>query len=265
MSDNVYKHLPYMEFEKLFNLTGKTAIVTGGSNGIGFAISTRLAEAGANVVIASRSEGRIPELIEKGYPVKHVICNVQNINDIDNVCTAARKEYGSIDIYVNNAGIYPLKPIHEITQEFWDKMYAINVRAEFFGAQIASKYMIEQGTGGAIVNLSSICGHRPMNNHVTYDSSKGAVLSMTRSLAKDLGPYNIRVNSVSPGLTATPGNLDSELLQEHEKMGTLEHIAVRRRGEPFEIGSAVLFLCSPAASYVSGTDLLVDGGWATTI
>lgn len=264
MSDSVYTHLPYVEFEQLLNLKGKTAVVTGGSDGIGFAISRRLAEAGATVVAGSRTPGKTEELFPK-YPGMHVVCDVTKHEDIEHIFQKTKETYGTVDILVNNAGVYPLKPIFEITEEFWDRVYHINIKAQFFAAQTAGRYMIEQGTGGVILNLSSICGHRPMNNHVTYDSTKGAVLSMTRSLAKDLGQYNIRVNSISPGLTATPGNLDPELLAEHERMGTLEHIALKRRGEPYELASAALFLCAPISSYVTGTDLLVDGGWATTL
>ena len=265
MADNVYTHIPYVKFEDLLNLKGKTAVVTGGGDGIGLAISRRLAEAGANVVMGSLGVEKTQELIDDGYPAIFVQTDVTKMDDIKNLLAKAKEKFGSVDIYVNNAGIYPLKPLHDITEEFWDKVFSINTKAMFFGAQQASKYMIEQGTGGAIVNLSSICAHRPMHNHCSYDSSKGAVISMTRNLAKDLGEHNIRVNSISPGLIATPGNLEPELLKEHERMDTVNHIALKRRGEAYEIGNAVLFLASPMGSYVSGEDLLVDAGWATNL
>ncbi|MGI6152741.1 MAG: SDR family NAD(P)-dependent oxidoreductase [Christensenellaceae bacterium] len=264
-NEGVYTHLPYVEFKELLDLKGKTAVVTGGGDGIGLAISKRLAEAGANVVMGSLGEEKTQEVIGAGYPSKFVQTDVTDLNAIKNLLSEANKTFGSVDIYVNNAGIYPLKAIHDITPEFWDRMFAINTKAMFFGAQLSSQYMIDQGKGGAIVNMSSICAHRPMHNHVTYDASKGAVVSMTRTLAKDLGPHNIRVNSVSPGLIATPGNLEPELLKEHEDMNTLNNIPIKRRGEPYEIGNAVLFLVSPMASYVSGIDMLVDAGWATNL
>lgn len=265
MSESVYTHLPYVEFGELLDLKGKTAVVTGGGDGIGLAISRRLAEAGANVVMGSLGVENSQDLIDDGYPAIFVQTDVTKNEDLDNLLKQAKDKFGSVDIFVNNAGIYPLKPIHEITEEFWNKVYAVNTKAMFFGAQKASQIMIEQGSGGSIVNLSSICGHRPMPNHCAYDSSKGAVLSMTRNLAKDLGKHSIRVNSVSPGLTATPGNLEPELLKEHEKMNTLNNIPMKRRGEPFEIANVVLFLASQMASYVSGEDVLVDAGWSTNL
>ncbi|NYH11888.1 SDR family NAD(P)-dependent oxidoreductase [Pseudomonas moraviensis] len=256
-----YQALPYRAFAELLDLSGKTAVVTGGGSGIGFAISLRLAEAGANVVIGSLAPERSGELVEAGFPVAFQATDVSRQSDIQRLADTAVGRFGSVDIWINNAGIYPLKAIDDVDADFWDSLHAINTRAVFVGAQVAQRQMRRQQSAGAIVNLSSICGHRPMANHCTYDTSKGAVMAMTRSLAKDLSPFNIRVNSVSPGLTATPGNLEPELLEQHRKNNVLGNIALGRAAEPWEIADAVLFLVSPLSSYVTGIDLLVDGGW----
>jgi NAD(P)-dependent dehydrogenase (short-subunit alcohol dehydrogenase family) len=256
-----YQALPYRPFAELLDLSGKTAVVTGGCSGIGFAISRRLAEAGAHVLMGSLAAERSGELIEAGLPVAFQATDVSRPTDIQRLADTAVERFGSLDIWVNNAGIYPLKAIEDVDVDFWDGLHAINTRAVFLGAQAAQRQMLRQKSEGAIVNLSSICGHRPMANHCTYDTSKGAVIAMTRSLAKDLSPFNIRVNSVSPGLTATPGNLEPELLEQHRKNNVLGNIALGRAAQPWEIADAVLFLVSPLSSYVTGIDLLVDGGW----
>jgi NAD(P)-dependent dehydrogenase (short-subunit alcohol dehydrogenase family) len=256
-----YQALPYRPFAQSLDLSGKTAVVTGGGSGIGFAISQRLAEAGANVLIGSLAPERSSELIEAGFAVAFLPADVRRPRVIQQLADTAVERFGSLDIWINNAGVYPLKAIDEIDADFWDELHAINTRAVFLGAQAAQRQMRRQGSGGVIVNLSSICGHRPMANHCTYDASKGAVLAMTRSLAKDLSAFNIRVNSISPGLTATPGNLEPELLEQHRQNNVLNNIPLGRAAEPWEIADTVLFLVSPLSSYVTGIDLPVDGGW----
>ena len=263
MSEQIaYQHLPYIGFEKLLNLEGKTAIVTGGANGIGLAVSKRLCEAGAQVAMASLAEENSSEIMDAGYEAIFVKTNVTKKEDVKNLIQTTLDKYDKIDILVNCAGIYPLCPIHEIDEGFWDKVFSINIRATFFISQQVTSQMIKQGNGGCVVNLSSICAHRPMPNHCTYDSTKGAVVSMTRNMAYMLAEHGIRVNSISPGLTATPGNLEPELFKQLQDAGTLDHIPMHRPGEPYEIASAILFLCSPMASFVTGIDMKVDGGWS---
>ncbi|EJN22028.1 dehydrogenase of unknown specificity, short-chain alcohol dehydrogenase like protein [Pseudomonas sp. GM78] len=256
-----YQARPYRPFAQLLDLSGKTAVVTGGGSGIGLAISRRLAEAGAKVLIGSLAPERSGELVEAGFAVEFVRTDVSQPADIQRLADMAVERFGRLDIWINNAGVYPLKPIDEVDADFWDRLHAINTRGVFLGAQAAQRQMRRQQSAGAIINLSSICGHRSMANHCTYDASKGAVLAMTRSLAKDLSAFGIRVNSISPGLTATPGNLEPELLEQHRQNNVLDNIPLGRAAEPWEIADAVLYLVSPLSSYVTGTDLLVDGGW----
>lgn len=255
-----YRHLAETPFADLLDLGGKVAVVTGGSSGIGLAISRRLAQAGARVVIGSLARESTDELLDEGLAVSFVATDVSCREQIARLAAEAERQ-GGLDIWVNNAGIYPLKAVEAVDEVFWDRMQAINTRAAFFGARYAREQMLRHGRGGSIVNLSSVCGHRPMANHVTYDTSKGAILAMTRSLARDLARDGIRVNSISPGLTATPGNLEPELFRQHQQNRVLENIPLGRPGEPFEIANVVLFLASPLASYITGTDITVDGGW----
>lgn len=256
-----YQARPYAPFAGLLDLRGKTAVVTGGGEGIGLAIARRFAEAGARMVVGDIQPGRSGELADEGFDVLYVRTDVTVARELEALLDATVNAHGAVDVFVNNAGIYPLRAVDEIDGDFWDRMFAVNCKAMFFGARAAGQRMKAQGQGGAIVNLSSICGHKPMANHCAYDASKGAVLAMTRNLATALAPHGVRVNSVSPGLTATPGNLKPELFRQLQASGVLDNIPLRRQAEPHEIASTVLFLASPMASYVTGADLLVDGGW----
>ena len=257
-----FQHVPYTDFNDLLNLKGKTAIVTGGGSGIGLAVARRLAEAGANVVMAALAEEHSAEIINDGFPAMFVKTNITNEDDVENLVNSAVQRFGSVNILANVAGIYPLKPIHEVEPAFWDKVFAINTKGPFFLAQKVTEQMVRQGNGGAVVNISSLCAHRPMKYHVTYDTTKGAVLSMTRNMAYSLAEYGIRVNSISPGNVATESQLEPTLLKQQEEAGTLKRIPLGRPAEPFEIANAVLYLCAPISSYITGIDVKVDGGWA---
>lgn len=256
-----YQQRPYVPLSDLLDFSGKTAVVTGGADGIGLAIARRFAEAGASVVVGDIQPGRIGVLADEGFDVRYVRTDVTREEDLEALIDVAIGAHGSVDAFVNNAGIYPLRPIDEIDEAFWDRMFSVNTKAMFFGARAAGRRMKQQGGGGAIINLSSICAHKPMANHCAYDASKGAVIAMTRNLAIALAPHDIRVNSISPGLTATPGNLKPELFRQLEDSGVLNNIPLRRQAEPYEIANTALFLASPMASYMTGTDMLVDGGW----
>ncbi|MDZ4394453.1 SDR family oxidoreductase [Cypionkella sp.] len=257
-----YQHRPYAPFQTLLDLRGQIAVVTGGSLGIGEAVSRRLLEAGATVVVASIMEGALDALQADFGPVHYRHCDVTRPHDIDALFDWIEAEFGRLDILVNNAGIYPLCATDDVTPDFFDRIIAVNLKGSFFTTQRAMRLMRAAGNGGAVVNLSSICGHKPMPNHCVYDSTKGAVLAMTRNLARSGAVSGIRVNSISPGLTATPGNLAPELFRQLSESGVLQNIPLRRAGEPSEIANAILFLVSPMASYMTGADLLVDGGWS---
>ena len=252
-----YAQGPRVPFEKLLDLSGRAALVTGGAMGIGLAVTQRLLEAGAQVTVAALDQGALGSLEVGEERLCFVACDVARAGALDQLF----QELPSLDILVNNAGIYPLCPTEDVTPDFFDRLVGVNLRSSFFVAQRAMSIMKATGRGGSVVNLSSICGHRPMRNHAIYDTTKGAILALTRNLALSGAADGVRVNSVSPGLTATPGNMAPELFRQLERDGTLARIAQNRAAEPLEIANTILFLVSDMASYITGTDLLVDGGW----
>lgn len=260
-SNYEYKCAECVPFDNLLDLRGKTAVVTGGTSGIGLACAKRYAEAGANVVMGALAEEHCAEVLNAGYNAIFVRTDVSNCKDVENLIQTTVETYGSVDILMNAAGIYPLKSVETIDQAFWDKIFSINVRGTFFASKAAAKQMIKQGTGGVIVNTASMCAHRPMHSHITYCSTKSAVVAMTRSLAFDLAEYGIRANSISPGNTATPGNLEPEVYKQQMDAGVLDRIPLHRPAAPDEVANTALFLSSPMANYITGVDIVVDGGW----
>lgn len=255
---------------KLLDLTGKTAMVTG-AVGIGYGIINRLAEAGANVMVASRNEEEVnktvTELTGKGYKVKGVKCDVSMEADVKNAVDTTVKEYGAIDILVNNAGIFPSIPVHQMTLDDFDKVLSVNLKGVFLCSKYVSEQMIKQGRGGKIVNITSIDAlHPSMVGLAHYDASKHGVWGFTKNLALELATHKIWVNAVAPGGIATPG---VQKMQGTPPPGVdmkkilevfLNKIPMHRMGEPDDIGKVVLFLVSEMSSYMTGTQVIVDGG-----
>ncbi len=257
---------------KLLDLTGKTAIVTG-AVGIGYGIAYRLAEAGANVVLASRSQEEVDksvaELTTKGWKAKGVKTDVSSEADVKNMVEAAIKDFGSVDILVNNAGIFPSIPVHLMTLEDFDKVLTINLKGVFLCSKYASEQMIKQAKGGKIINITSIDAlHPSMVGLAHYDASKHGVWGFTKNLALELAPHKIWVNAVAPGGIATPG---VQKMQSGMKMPAgvdmakvleafMGKIPMHRMGEPDDIGKVVLFLASEMSSYMTGSQIVVDGG-----
>ena len=260
----------------LVNLTGKTAIVTGGAMGIGRAICYRLAEAGAAVLISDialeKAEEAANAIVKAGGKAKAIKADVSSTTDTENVIKTAVSEFGSIDILVNNAGIYPMVPVLELSEKTWDKVIAINLKGTFIHSQAAAKKMKELGKTGKIINIASIDGLHPTGNLVHYDSSKGGVVMMTKALAKDLGQFKITVNAIAPGGIATEGAsaMGEESMKAMAAMGMSQEeitsaftarIPMGRMGVPDDIAKAVLFLASDLASYMTGEVIVVDGGY----
>lgn len=260
----------------LLNLTGKTVVVTGGAMGIGRAISKRLAEAGANVIIsdinlekANKTVNDIKSSDGKALAIK---ADVTSPRDAEMVLQKAVDEFGSIDIIVNNAGIYPMTPFLEMTEEIWDKVISINLKGTFLHAQAAARKMKDKGKGGKIINLASIDGLHPTGNLVHYDSSKGGVVMMTKAMAKELGEHNITVNAVAPGGINTEGTaamseasvqqmMASGMTQEQIMQAFAARIPLGRMGVPDDIAKVVLFLASDMSNYMTGEVIVVDGGY----
>jgi NAD(P)-dependent dehydrogenase (short-subunit alcohol dehydrogenase family) len=260
------KHLSIGE---IFDLRGKVAAITGGASGMGFASARRLGEAGAAVLIADinpeTGKKRTKELADAGYKVDFVKCDVTQESDVANMVNAAVKTFGGLDIMVNNAGIYPLKPIAEMDAETWDRIMNINMRGLFVCCLKASQQMIKQGRGGSIINIASASAFHPTVGFTAYDSSKSGVWMLTRTLAAELAPHRIRVNSISPGPILTEGSSSPEAM-EMNKVRLKGRLLTEgnRQGTPDEIANAVLFLASPASSFFIGSDLIADGGWTLT-
>ena len=207
------KEQEHLSIGEIFDLRGKVAAVTGGASGLGFASARRLAEAGAAVLIADinpeAAKSKNEELTAAGYKINFVKCDVTQESDVDNMIDTAVKTFGGLDIMVNNAGIYPLKPITEMDVETWDMTMNINMKGVFFCCLKASKQMIKQGRGGSIINMSSASAFQPTVGFTAYDSSKSGVWMLTRTLALELATYGIRVNSISPGTDSNRGQHNS--------------------------------------------------------
>lgn len=244
-------------------LTGKTAIVTGGTRGIGFEIVKKFLENGANVAFFGSRKESVDKALSKLnnlYPDKaDVILGLWDpITDPEAVAQAfdrVEAKFGKIDILVNNAGISSRESLLDYDPQHFDDIMALNVNAVFICSQAAAKHMYNRG-GGAIINTSSMVGQYGQPSGVGYPASKYAVNGITKSLARELGKYNIRVNAVAPGVTAT--DMVSALPKEMVDRITLS-IPLGRVGQPEEIANAFLFLASDMASYVTGTVLSVDG------
>ncbi len=257
----------------LLNLSGRSAIVTGGAKGIGYGISLRLAQAGAKVVIADADEqGAInaaKELTAQGYNAIALTTDVSREEDIKKMIETCTKECGSIDILVNNAGIFPQTPIAEMTQEHFDKVISVNLRSVFLATKYAAQAMKVQGTGGRIINVTSIDAlHPSMIGLAHYDASKHGVWGFTKNAALEFAPHKIWINAIAPGGVLTPGVQAMQSAQpqmgeapaESAVEAFLSRIPMHRMGEPDDIGKVALFLASDMASYITGEQIVVDGG-----
>jgi 2-deoxy-D-gluconate 3-dehydrogenase len=258
-----------MKLAELISLKGKVALVTGAGRGIGQATAQRLAEAGAHVAIADINEadaaGSANQIREQGHSAEAVVLDVTDGAAVKNVFQHLGEKHGRIDVLVNNAGIFPMRPFMESDDALWQKTLDVNVMGSMRCTRACAPHMKD---GGSVINLASIAGLHPEGDLAHYDTSKGAVVMMTRSLAWELRERKIRVNAVAPGGVQTPGaRLSMEpLLNDPKKLmargkNFMSRIALRRFGEPDDIARAILFFASPLSDYVTGALLVVDGGF----
>lgn len=247
----------------LFNLTGRVAIVTGGSIGLGRQIAEGLAEMGANLALCARKKERCQEAAEElqelGVKTLALACDVKNQSDVQTAIDTAFSHFGRIDILVNNAGISWGAPVEEMRLEDWNKVIETNLTGSFLCAQAAGKIMIRQGRG-KIINLASVAGlggAPPALPAIGYHASKGGVISFTKDLACKWAMHNIQVNAIAPGWF--PTHMSNKVLDRNGEF-FLAQIPMRRFGSEHDLKGAAVFLASDASDYVTGHVLVVDGG-----
>jgi 2-dehydro-3-deoxy-D-gluconate 5-dehydrogenase len=254
---------------ELLNLSGKSAIVTGGAKGIGQGVAYRLAEAGAKVLIADidmvAAEQTAQELASKGWTAEAFKVDVSDEADVQNMIKTCQDKFGSVDILVNNAGIYPPMPVAMMTAEQFERVQHVNLRSVFLTTKYASEVMKTQG-GGRIINITSIDAlHPSMVGLAHYDASKHGAWGFTKNSALELAAHNIWVNAIAPGGIATPGvaamsqGASAEQMEASTK-AFMAKIPMHRMGESDEIGTVALFLASDMANYMTGEQIVVDGG-----
>ena len=244
-------------------LRDKVAIVTGASKGIGAAIAEHLAAAGAAVVVnyASSKEGAdrvVAEITRQGGRAVAVQANVAKQADVERLFSEAKKAFGRLDILVNNAGFYEFLPIEGVTEEHFHKHFDLNVLGLLLASKEAARHF--DAAGGSIVNISSAASTLAPPNTSVYTATKGAVDAITRSLAKELGPRNIRVNSINPGMVDTEGVRAGGFVEGDFRKELEARTPLGRIGQPDDIAPAVVFLASSDAGWITGETLLVAGG-----
>lgn len=249
-----------------FDLDGKIALVTGASRGIGAAAAGILAAHGAHVILSSRKEGACDEVAEairaNGGKASALACHIGEMDDITAAFESIEKTHGRLDILVNNAATNPyLGPIVDTDPGAFQKTVDVNIRGYFFMCALGAKLMAKN-CGGSIINVASVNGAIPAAMQGIYSITKAAVLSMTKAFAKECAPQGVRVNAILPGATDT--KFAAALVQNPAilKMA-LQHIPMNRVAQPEEIVGAILYLASPAASYTTGAEINVDGGYLT--
>ena len=248
---------------ELFDLTGKVAIVTGASRGLGKAIAIGLAKAGANVVVSDilDTTETVKEIKKLGREAIGIKTDVSNKAEVEAMVKQTVEKFGKIDILVNNAGIFRMSPAEGMKEEEWDKVIAVNLKGEFLCAQTVGKQMIKQKSG-KIINIASVAGLRAFSQSSAYNVSKAGVILLTKTLAVEWGKYNIQVNAICPGVFKTA--MTEGLLKDESFMQTIKtRVPLGRCGEPEELVGTVIYLASKASDYMTGHALVIDGGWTS--
>ena len=263
----------------LNDLKNKVVIITGARRGMGKSYALSFARAGAKVVVSDISLEDCQKVVEEiaaslrraspkgreklGGQAMAVKCDVSKKEEVDEMVKKTVKKFGRVDILVNNAGIAQFVPFLEISEEQWDRTLDINLKGYFLCAQAAVKEMVKQKSGGAIVNIASVAMGQQGIGFSTlahYCASKGGIIGMTEALALELAPYNIRINAIAPGLIET-AMIDPVKQDQKTMEAMLARVPMRRVGKPEEVSNLVLFLASEKSSYITGSTVIIDGGW----
>lgn len=252
----------------MFELTGKVALVTGASRGIGKGVALALAKQGADAVVnyAGNVEGAnqtVSEIVGMGRRAVAIKADVSKKAEVENLVEESVKQMGKIDILVNNAGVLSFMPFLKLTEEEWDRIIDTNLKGQFLVAQAVAKHMSESGIKGRIINIASIASGQvgvgyPMLVH--YCASKGGIVAMGEAMAIELGPLGINVNTIAPGAIST--DMIKSLESDPKTMeGMMARLPIKRLGKPEDIGAMAVFLASEESSYCAGATFYVDGGW----
>lgn len=249
---------------QLISLKGKVAIVTGGAVGIGYGIAYRLAEAGASIVVADLkldlATEAVKKLTEAGFKAVPCEADISKEEAVSKMVQTTVDAFGGVDILVNNAGIYPFKLLMDLTPADFDRIIGVNLRGAYLCTKQVAQTMIKQGRGGRIINITSIDAlHPSMVGLAAYDASKHGLWGFTKNVALELAQHKIWVNAIAPGGIATPGSSGGTTADTTKAFE--QKIPMHRMGVPDDIGRAVLFLASDLASYMTGEQIVVDGGF----
>ncbi|HEY6254577.1 MAG TPA: glucose 1-dehydrogenase [Xanthobacteraceae bacterium] len=246
-------------------LKGKVAIVTGASKGIGAAIAKGLAAEGAAVVVnyASSRAGAdrvVGEITGQGGKAIAVKADVSKAAEVERLFAETKQAFGGLDVLVNNAGVYRFAPLEEVTEDEFHRQFNINVLGALLASREAMKYF--GSDGGSVINISSIASQSPMPTAVVYSATKGALDTVTRVLAKELGPKKIRVNAINPGGVETEGLHDMGVIGSDFEKQMVDRTPLGRLGQPNDIASVAVFLASPASAWMTGETIAVGGGYS---
>lgn len=241
-------------------LTGRTAVITGGAQGLGYAVARAFVREGANVVLGDMNSAGVIKAakdLDVGDRAVGMACNVTSAQDMEALCNAAAVNFGSLDIMVNNAGITRDATMRKMTESEFDQVIDVHLKGCWLGTRAASLRMRGQERGGSIINVSSISGKVGMLGQTNYSAAKAGIIGLTKAAAKEVGFANVRVNAIQPGIIRTPM---TDSLREDVMAKKLAEVPMGRAGEPEEVASVVLFLASDMSSYMSGTVLEIAGG-----
>lgn len=250
---------------ELFSLKGKTALIIGGSKGLGKGMATGLACAGANIVLCSRKQSDLNAAADEihakiGAKAIGIAADIKSVDAINRLFDDAEEAFGQVDILINAAGLNLRGPALEFTEEQWDEVQDVQMKYVFFACQAAAKRMIAAGNRGKIINIASLTSQLGLKNMISYCCAKGGVVQMTKALANEWAPYGINVNAIGPGYYET--EMTKPLFENKEYLqGLLARIPMDRTGLPEDLMGTAVFLASGASDYITGQVIYVDGGW----